>query len=252
MRLAGRHAVVTGGGTGVGAATARALAGEGAKLTLVGRRREPLEAVAGEIGALVAPADVTDREQVEGCFAVAREAQGPIGILINNAGAAESAPFGKVTEDAWRRTMAVNLDALLHCCRAALPDLLADGAGRIVTIGSTASLKGYAYSAPYVAAKHGALGLTRALAAEFARTRLTVNAVCPGFTDTDMVDEAVATVTRKTGRSADEARAALAAYNPQGRIVAPAEVAATVLWLCLPESRSITGQAIAVAGGEVT
>ncbi len=252
MRLQGHHALITGGGTGIGAAIARALAADGAKLTLVGRRREKLEEVGAEpFDALVSPGDVTDRKQVENCFAIAREAQGPITILVNNAGAAESAPFAKITEESWRRTMAVNLDALLHCCQAALPDLLAAEAGRIVTIASTAGLKGYAYTAPYVAAKHGAVGLTRALAAELARTNVTVNAVCPGFTDTDMVAEAVANIQGRTGRSAEEARGELAKFNPQGRLVATDEVASAVLWLCLPESRSITGQAIAVAGGEV-
>ena len=252
-RLAGHHAVITGGGTGIGAAIARALAAEGAKLTLVGRRREKLEEVGSEpFDALIAPADVTDRKEVQGCFALAREAQGAITILVNNAGAAESAAFRNVTAEIWRAAMAVNLDALLHCCQAALPDLLGAEAGRIVNIASTAGLKGYAYSAPYVAAKHGAIGLTRALAAELARTNVTVNAVCPGFTETEMVAEAVAKIAEKTGRSEAEARAELARFNPQGRLVAPDEVAAAVLWLCLPESRSITGQAIAVAGGEAT
>ncbi|HEV2866884.1 MAG TPA: SDR family NAD(P)-dependent oxidoreductase [Allosphingosinicella sp.] len=252
-RLEGHHAVITGGGTGIGACIARSLAAEGARLTLIGRRREKLEEVGSDpFDALVAPADVTNREEVEGCFALAREAQGPITILVNNAGSAESAPFAKVTAEAWRATMAVNLDALLHCCQAALPDLLQAPAGRIVTIASTAGLKGYAYSAPYVAAKHGAVGLMRALAAELASTNVTANAVCPGFTDTDMVAQAAAKIEAKTGRSRDEARAQLAQFNPQGRLVTPQEVAAAVLWLCLPESRSITGQAIAVAGGEVT
>ena len=252
-RLTGHHALITGGGTGIGACIARALAAEGAKLTLVGRRREKLEQVGSEdFDALVSPADVTSRKEVEDCFAIAREAQGPITILVNNAGAAESAPFAKLTDEAWRRTMAVNLDALLHCCQAALPDLLAAEAGRIVTVASTAGLKGYAYTAAYVAAKHGAVGLTRALAAELARTKVTVNAVCPGFTDTELVAEAIANIRSKTGRGEEEARAELARFNPQGRMVSPEEVAAAVLWLCLPESRSITGQAIAVAGGEVT
>lgn len=251
MRLAGHHALVTGGGTGIGAAIARALGREGAKLTLVGRRREKLEEVGAEpFDALVAPADVTDPAQIEAAFALARDAQGPITILVNNAGAAESAPFAKVSAEAWRRTMAVNLDALLHCCQAALPDLLAAEAGRIVTIASTAGLKGYAYSVPYVAAKHGAVGFTRALAAELAKTRVTVNAICPGFTETDMVAAAVAGIAGKTGRSEEQARADLARFNPQGRLITPEEVAEAVLFLCLPESGSINGRAIAVDGGE--
>jgi NAD(P)-dependent dehydrogenase (short-subunit alcohol dehydrogenase family) len=251
MRLHGAHAIVTGGGTGIGAAVARALAAEGAKLTLVGRRKGPLDEIATQTGAAVAPADVTDPGEVQKAFASAREANGPITILVNNAGAAESASFRKITAEAWRRTMAVNLDALLHCCQAALPELLEAASGRIVTIASTAGLKGYAYTAPYAAAKHGAVGLTRALAAEFARTNLTVNAVCPGFTDTGLVAEAVEKIRSKTGRGEGEARAELARFNPQQRLIAPEEVANAVLWLCLPESAAINGQAIAVAGGEV-
>jgi NAD(P)-dependent dehydrogenase (short-subunit alcohol dehydrogenase family) len=199
----------------------------------------------------LAPADVTDRSQVDAAFAAARAANGAITILVNNAGAAVSAPFAKLTAEAWRATMAVNLDALLHTCQAALPDLLEAEHARIVTIASTAGLKGYGITAAYVAAKHGAVGLTRALATEFSKTRLTVNAVCPGFTETDLVTESIATIVEKTGRSAEQAHALLAQFNPQGRLVSPQEVAAAVLWLCLPESRSINGQAIAVAGGEV-
>lgn len=257
MRLAGHHALVTGGGTGIGAAIARALAAEGAKLTLLGRRLDPLESAAAkirssrakEVEALVC--DVTDRAQVDAAFDHARAANGPITILVNNAGAVESAPFERVGDDLWRRTMAVNLDALFHCCQAALPDLREAAAGRIVTVASTAGLKGYAFSAPYVAAKHGAIGLTRALARELAATAITVNAVCPGFTDTDLVADAVALVSAKTGRNEAEARAEFLRYNPQGRLIDPAEVANAVVWLCLAESGSITGQSIAVAGGEV-
>ncbi|HEY0043433.1 MAG TPA: SDR family oxidoreductase, partial [Allosphingosinicella sp.] len=198
-----------------------------------------------------ATANVTVRSEVDAAFASAREANGPITILVNNAGAAEAAPFAKVTEELWRRIMAVNLDALLHCTQAALPDLLAGESGRIVTVASTAGLKPYLYTAPYVAAKHGAVGLTRALALELAKTQVTANAVCPGFTDTDIASEAIAKIQATTGRSEEEARGALARLSPQNRLVSPEEVANAVLWLCLPESRGITGQAIAVAGGEV-
>ncbi|WP_448502830.1 SDR family NAD(P)-dependent oxidoreductase [Sphingomonas sp.] len=251
MRLGGTHALVTGGGSGIGAAIARALGREGAALTLVGRRREPLEALAAEIGAAIATADIADTDQIATAFAAARAAHGPVTILVNNAGVAPSAPFHRTTADDWRRTMAVNADALFHCCQAALPDLKAAAAGRIVTIASTAGLKGYAYTAAYVASKHAAIGLTRALAVELAATPVTVNAVCPGFTDTAIVADAVANIALRTGRDADAARAELARFNPQGRLIDPQEVADTVLWLCLPASRSITGQAIAVAGGEV-
>ncbi|WCM28570.1 SDR family oxidoreductase [Sphingomonas sp. QA11] len=250
-QLAGLHAVVTGGGTGIGAEIARALADQGANLSLIGRRRAKLEEVAGQIpSACIAPADVSVRAEVDRAFETARAAHGPIAILVNNAGIAASAPFGRVAEDDWRRVMAVNLDALFHCCQAALPDLKAAVAGRIVTIASTAGLRGYAYTAPYVAAKHGAIGLTRALALELAKTRITVNAVCPGFTDTAIVADAVAKIGSTTGRSPEEAVTELTRFNPQARLIQPREVADTVLWLCQPGSASITGQAISVSGGE--
>ena len=270
MRLAGRHAIVTGGGTGIGAAIARALAAEGAKLTLVGRRREPVEEVAKELrssraksrGAstepeqrpsttlgtsdcvLVAPADVTDREQVDRAFALAREANGPITILINNAGAAAGVPFAKVSETLWRDMLAVNLDGMFHCCQAALGDLLAAEAGRIVTVASMAGLYGFAYASPYIAAKHGAVGLTRALAAEYANTDLRVNAVCPGFVDSDMTGQSIANIVANTGRGADEALAELARLNPSGRLISPQEVAAVVLDLVTSDRN---GEAVEIA-----
>lgn len=248
----GSHALVTGGGTGIGAAIARALSGAGAAVTLVGRRREPLERTAAALpNAAFAIADVTDRAQVESAFASARAAHGPVTILIANAGQAATAPFARSSFEEWRRLMAVNLDALHHLMQAALPDLLAAPAGRIVTISSTAGLRGYAYAAAYSAAKHGAIGLTRALALELAKTRVTVNAVCPGFTDTDLVAGSVEGIVAKTGRTPGEARAELERFNPQGRLIRPEEVADAVLFLCAPGSASMTGQAIAVAGGEV-
>jgi NAD(P)-dependent dehydrogenase (short-subunit alcohol dehydrogenase family) len=237
MRLAGRHAIVTGGGTGIGAAIAAALEAEGAKVSRVGRRPEKL-------GANGIPADVTDRAQVDAAFAAAREANGPITILVNNAGTAHGVPFAKVTAQLWRELMAVNLDGVFHCCQAALPDLLAAEAGRIVTVASMAGLHGFAYASPYIAAKHGAVGLMRALAAEYAGTRLRVNAVCPGFVDTDMTVASVTNIQVKTGRSEEEARAELARLNPSGRLIAPEKVAEAVLALVLSTRN---GEAVEIA-----
>jgi len=245
VRLKGHHAVITGGGTGIGAAIARGLGAEGAKLTLVGRRRDKLEEVAcGDYDALVAPADVTVRDEVERAFSLARGAQGPITILVNNAGAAAGMPFARVTQTLWRDIMAVNLDGMFHCCQAALPDLLAAQAGRIVTVASMAGLHGFAYAAPYIAAKHGAVGLTRALAAEYAQKNLRVNAVCPGFVDTEMTIQSVSNIVAKTGRGEHEARAELARLNPSGRLISPEEVAAAVLDLVVSERN---GEAVEIA-----
>lgn len=244
-KLAGQHAVVTGGGTGIGAAIARALAAEGARLTLVARRREPLEATAAELpDCFVATADVTQRAEVDAAFAAARTANGPVSILIANAGAATAVPFAKLTHEIWRQTLAVNCDGVFHCCQAALPDLLAAEAGRIVTVASVAGLVGAPYIAHYVAAKHGAVGLTRALAAEFAGKGLTANAVCPGYVDTELTDRSVANIRAKTGRGEDEARAGLAAMNPSGRLIAPGEVAALVVELVLSDRN---GEAVTIA-----
>lgn len=246
MRLKGQHAIVTGGGTGIGAAIAVALSVEGAKVTLVGRRREKLEEVAARCRGLAAcaVADVTDRAQVDTAFAAARERHGPIAILVNNAGASQGVAFAKVTEQLWRDMLAVNLDAVFHCCQAALPDLLAAEAGRIVTIASIAGLTGFAYAAPYIAAKHGAVGLTRALAADYAGTALTANAVCPGFVETEMTVQSVQNIVAKTGRSEEEARAELARLNPSGRLIQPSEVAATTLELILSDRN---GEAVELA-----
>ena len=237
MRLAERHAVVTGGGTGIGAAIAAAMEAEGAKVTRLGRRLEKL-------GPNGVAADVTDRTQVDSAFAAARGRHGPISILINNAGAAHGVPFARVTEQLWRELLAVNLDSLLHCGQSALADLRAAQAGRIVTIASMAGLHGFAYASPYIAAKHGAVGLMRALAAEYAGTGLTANAVCPGFVDTEMTVESVANIQAKTGRSEAEARAELARLNPSGQLIAPDEVARAVLDLVLSDRN---GEAVEIA-----
>jgi NAD(P)-dependent dehydrogenase (short-subunit alcohol dehydrogenase family) len=252
LELKDKHAVITGGGTGIGAAIAAALAADGARLTLMGRRPEPLEAAAATLPqARGVSCDVTDPASVAVAFDKAQASLGLIDILVNNAGAAETAPFHKLDIQHWRRMMAVNLDGVFNCTRAVYDEMRGRGWGRIVNVASTASLKGYAYVSAYCAAKHGVLGLTRALALEAAQSGVTVNAVCPGYTDTDIVRDAIKNIAEKTGRSAEAATAELTRVNPQGRLIQPSEVADSVLWLCRPESASITGQAVVVAGGEV-
>lgn len=247
--LQGQHAVVTGGGSGIGAATAAALAAAGAAVTLVGRGRERLAARAESLGAAYQVADVTDRQAVHDALEAARDRQGRVSILVNNAGFADAIPFAKAADEHWDRTIAVNLTGVYNCTKAVVGSMLESGGGRIVNVASTAALKGYPYIAAYCAAKHGVLGLTRALAVEYATKRITVNAVCPGYTDTDIVRQAIDNIAEKTGRSSDDALAELVSANPQGRLVRPDEVAAAVVWLCAQDS--MTGQAIAVAGGEV-
>jgi NAD(P)-dependent dehydrogenase (short-subunit alcohol dehydrogenase family) len=253
--LQGEHAVVTGAGRGIGAAIARGLAAQGAKLTLLGRNRESLDKLAAELNSstetCVVVADVTDGDTLQEAFARARERFGAVTILVNNAGQARSAPLLSAPDSLWDEMLAINLGGVYRCIRCALPDMLQAGRGRIVNIASVAGLTGYAYVTAYSAAKHGVIGLTRSLAIELARKNITVNAVCPGYSDTDMVRDAVANIQAKTGRDEVTARAALTVRNPQGRLIAPEEVAQTVLWLCSSGASSITGQSIAVAGGEL-
>ena len=256
--LDGQHAVVTGSGRGIGAAIAEELGRLGAQLTLMGRterslraRREQLEAAYGRPVNVVA-VDVTAPDRVEEAFSAAATTFGPPTILVNNAGGAESAPFGRTDPQLWRRMLDLNLSGAYNCTRQVASAMATAGYGRIVNVASTAGLIGYPYVTAYCAAKHGLVGLTRALALELARTGVTVNAVCPGFADTDLTAAAVTNIVRKTGRSAEQARAELASRNPQGRLIEPAEVARAVAWLCLPGSGAITGQSIVVAGGEVT
>ncbi|SAI72695.1 short chain dehydrogenase [Bordetella ansorpii] len=255
LPLAGRHALVTGAARGIGLACARALLAQGAAVTLLGRDAATLQAVADGLGAAqrvgIASADVADAASVRAAFAQAAERHGPVHVLVNNAGQAISQRFDRTDAALWQTMLDVNLSGTFHCMQAALPGMLEQGWGRIINVASTAGLVGYAYVGAYCAAKHGVIGLTRAVALEVARKGVTVNAVCPGYTDTDIVRDAVANIVQKTGLSDTDARARLAERNPQGRLVDPQEVADTVAWLALPASASLNGQAIALDGGEV-
>jgi len=250
--LSGRHALITGGGTGVGASIALALAHAGARVTIAGRRKEPLERTASRHERMRwVTGDVSDPRSVLSMFTEAAAAHGPTDIVVANAGVAMSKPFLKMDASDLRSMLDANLSGVFHVWQAALPPMLDAGWGRLIAIASTAGLKGYAYVSGYCAAKHGVIGLTRALALETAKTSVTVNAVCPGYTQTPMLEQAVDNIVRKTGRSRTEAEAALKASNPQGRFVQPEEVAQTVLWLCSAGAASVTGQAISMSGGEI-
>ncbi|HYG89197.1 MAG TPA: SDR family NAD(P)-dependent oxidoreductase [Azospirillum sp.] len=255
--LAGRHAVVTGGGRGIGAAVAAALARLGADVTVMGRTRGQLEDRAADlraaygVRAAAEVVDLTDPPSIEAGFKSASDRLGPPAILVNNAGVALAAPFHKTDLALWRQVMDVDLTGVFLCSRQVLRGMVDAGWGRIVNVASTAGHTGYPYVTAYCAAKHGVIGLTRALAREMAKTAVTINAVCPGYTDTDIVGDSITNIMAKTGRTREQALAELVAHNPQGRLVKPEEVADAVAWLCLPSSASLTGQSIVIAGGEL-
>ncbi len=244
MSLSGKRVLITGGGSGAGANLARGFAAGGAEVVIAGRRLAALESVVGP-GIRAVQADVTDEASVAAMFAAA----GPCDVVIANAGAAESGNMGRVTLAQWNAMIAVNLTGVFLTLRDGLNQM--PGWGRLISVASTAGLKGYAKVAPYAAAKHGVIGLTRSLALEIAERPVTVNAICPGFLDTPMTDHSVEVIAAKTGKSVAEARAVLAAMNPQGRLIAPGEVTAMALWLCAPGSEGVNGQALAISGGEI-
>lgn len=249
--LTGKHAVVTGGKSGIGAAIADALLSAGANVTIMGRDLKALrEKADAHDHCFAVRCDVTDEIAVEEAFESARDIYGPIDILINNAGAATSLPFKKTDLKHFKSMLDVNLNGPYLCIKAVIDGMVSRGTGRIVNVASMAAVKGYAYVTAYTAAKHGLLGLTRSLALEMATKGVTVNAVCPGFTDTDIAKTAVTNIMEKTGRTKEEAIAELAKYNPQNRFISPQEVAHAVVWLLDEKSSSVTGQAIEVAGGE--
>ena len=247
--LEGRHALITGGGTGIGAATAEALHAAGARVSLLGRRLEPLLDVARGIQGVAIQCDVSDPDSIHRAFDEARAKNGLIDLLIVNAGIAESAPFHKMTRESWDRIIAVNLTGAFDTVQAGLPDLLKAEDARVVFIASVASLRGVPYAAHYAASKHGLLGLMRSMAAEYARSKMTVNAVCPGYVDTPMTDQSVARVAQITGRGEDKSREAITNMNASGRLVDPKGIGNLVLTLCLPLCRDINGAAVTIDGG---
>lgn len=255
LPLAGRHALVTGGARGIGLACARALLQRGARVTLLGRDGAALDAATDSLARLgqvqAVSADIADEASVRAAFAQAEVEFGPVQVLVNNAGQAVSERFDRTDSALWQSMIAVNLTGTFNCIQAALPGMLKEKWGRVINVASTAGLIGCGYVSAYCAAKHGVVGLTRSLALEVALKGVTVNAVCPGYTETDIVRGAVSNIVDKTGMSPEAARAKLAERNPQGRLIQPEEVAETVAWLALPASASVNGQAIAVDGGEV-
>ncbi|MGA1580423.1 MAG: SDR family NAD(P)-dependent oxidoreductase [Luminiphilus sp.] len=246
-----RHVLVTGAGTGIGEAVSRQLHTDGYRVSLVGRRPEPLAALSASLGenAYAITGDVTDRSSISSAFTSARERFGSIEILVNSAGMAPTAPFHRVDFADWQRTMDVNVNGVFHCSQIALEDMLGAGWGRIINIASVASLRGFPYVSGYCASKHAVLGMTRALALEVATQGVTVNAICPGYVDTDIVRAAISEIVAKTGRTEEDAMRHFTESNPQGRLVEASEVASAVSWLCSDGAASVTGQAVAIDGG---
>lgn len=255
MQIDQAHAVVTGGGSGIGAEIVAHLLKAGARVSLMGRRESVLEETCERLGdtdrSQAVRCDVTDADSVTTAFTQAASTFGPVDILVNCAGAAPTKPFHKLGSDDWQQVINVNLNGVFNCTSAVINEMRSAKSGRIISIASTAALKGYAYVSAYCAAKHGVVGLTKALALETATLGITVNAICPGYTDTDMIRDGVANIVSKTGRSEEDALKTFTDTNPQQRLIQPAEVAAAVLWLCAETSASITGQSISLSGGEV-
>ncbi len=250
MQFGNKHVVVTGGGTGVGAAVATAFSQAGAKVTIFGRHEEPLIDTANKINATPIACDVTDRDGLDTALTRATAANGPVSISIANAGAALSAPFSTMSSSDLSAMIDVNLVGVFNLWQACLPQLMEQGWGRLIAVASTAGLKGYQYVSGYCAAKHGVIGLTRSVALELARTNITVNAICPGFVDTPLLDRSVENIIQKTGISHRDARQSLMANNPQNRFIEADEVASTALWLAGEGARGVNGQAISICGGE--
>ncbi len=255
--LKGQHALITGGSRGIGAAISNTLASMGANITLlardVGRLKHQSDHLQSEFDAKVfyASADMTSEKDIADSFAQAIKANGPVDILINNAGMGKSAPFHKMDLDFWKATLDLNLTGTFLCTKQVFDSMRERGYGRIVNIASTVGLRGYPYISAYSASKHAVIGLTRSLALEVVKKGVTVNAICPGYTETDLVSEAIENIVDVSGRDSTDVKSELENMSPMGRMVTPEEVAESAAWLCLPSSASITGQAIVVAGGAV-